>query len=65
MHSAKAQTVEEQIRMKNEQTLKMGNEMLRKKKESADLDLQRVQNMFLNDFFNEKSEKKKEKLTVA
>lgn len=38
--------------------------MLQQKKKHADQELDQVRDLFLYDFFNEKSEKKKERLTL-
>ena len=42
----------------------MGNTMIRMKKQRANEELERVKSIFLFDFFNEKSEKKQERLTL-
>ena len=52
-------SVMSQQKMRRQQTQKQGKRMLQNQKLHSDQELQRVQDMFLNDFFNEKSSKKK------
>ena len=53
-------SVMSQQKMRKQQTRKQGEKMLKNQKLHSDQELQRVQDLFLNDFFNEKSSKKKQ-----
>ena len=54
-HSVKQLSIADSLKMRNDLTLSMGNQMLKKQKDLADLKLAKVKDMFLYDFFNEKS----------